>query len=347
MATDERPPTGALVARLLAQPQGFNLFQAISLLERACPELAAVGSGDGDAEAVRLSAVVSLGFQPSDVAKIIQDPTSERGYQLSTPVMSLAGGQGPLPLPFTEMVLERTAARDHATADFLDIFNHRFLSFLYRSRKKHHMGLQWRSPQASSLAACLDSLSRLGLRSAGADAQEDATWLRHAGLVGGAPRSMTGLLTMISDRLNVRATGRQFCGAWRMLERRDIPVLSTRHPQFAPRLGKNAVLGSRVWDQSAGVRITLSQLSVARFRSLLKGGKDYLLLKNLVLRYLQQDISVEIELQLDKKDVAPTVLGQKEPLRLGLTSWLMGAAPRNVSIPPARYTIESHAVPGP
>lgn len=332
MATDERPPISALISRLLAQPQGFNLFQAISLLERAAP--------DGAADSVLLSSVVSLGFEPSDVSKIVQ---IEDKYKLSTPVMTLAGAQGPLPLPFTEMVLERTAARDLAMADFLDIFNHRFLSFLYRSRKKHHMGLQSRSPQASTLAACLDSLSSLGLQSPeGTEAH--STWLRHAGLVGGAPRSMTGLLTMISDRLLVRATGRQFCGAWRMLERRDIPVLSTRHPQSAPRLGKTAVLGNRVWDQSAGVRITLSELSVAKFRSLLKGGKDYELLKNMVLRYLQEDISVEIELQLNKKEVLPTVLGQKEPLRLGLTTWLMGATPRNVNIPSARYTIEAHAI---
>ena len=340
MATDERPPVGALISRLLAQPQRFNLFQAISLLERVRPDAGALGDGDGAAEPVLLSSVVSLGFEPSDIAKVAE--LGEK-FKLSTPVMSLAGAQGPLPVPFTEMVLERTAERDPAMADFLDIFNHRFLSFLYRSRKKHHMGLQWRSPQKSSLAACLDSLSSLGLQSP-ASVEEHTTWLRHAGLVGGAPRSMTGLLAMISDRLLVRATGRQFCGAWRMLERRDIPVLSTRHPQSAPRLGKTAVLGNRVWDQSAGVRITLSELSVAKFRSLLKGGKDYSLLKSMVLRYLQQDISVEIELQLDKKEVLPTVLGQKEPLRLGLTSWLMGSAPRHVSIPPARYTIEAHAV---
>ena len=339
MATDERPPVGALISRLLAQPQGFNLFQAISLLERTRPDAGALGDGDAAAEAIRLSSVVSLGFEPSDVSKVAQ---LEDKYKLSTPVMSLAGGQGPLPLPFTEMVLERTAARDPALADFLDIFNHRFLSFLYRSRKKHHMGLQWRSPQASTLAACLDALSSLGLQSA-RSSDEHTTWLRHAGLAGGAPRSMTGLLTMISDRLHVRATGRQFCGAWRNLERRDIPVLSTRHPQSAPRLGKTAVLGSRVWDQSAGVRITLSGLTVAKFRSLLKGGKEYSLLKSMVLHYLQQDISVEIELQLDKKEVVPTILTQKEPPRLGLTSWLMGSSPRNVNIPPARYTIEAHA----
>ena len=337
MATDERPPVGAVVQRLLAQPHSFNLFQAISLLERFNPQTQDLGTGDGRDEAVRLSAVVSLGFQPSDVAKI---SATERGYLLGTPVMSLAGAQGPLPLPLIEMVLERVAARDRAMADFLDIFNHRLLSFLYRSRKKHHLGLQRRSPLTSSMATCLDALSNLGLQGARGQSAQHATWLRHAGLVGGTPRSMTGLLTMITDRLQVRASGRQFCGAWRALEPRDIPVLSTRHWQSAPRLGKTAVLGSRVWDQSAGIRITLSHLSVQRFRSLLKGGTDYALLREMVLRYLQQDMTVEVELQLDKKEVVPTRLTRKEPPRLGLTTWLLGSAQQRVDIPPARYTIE-------
>ena len=70
--------------------------------------------------------------------------------------LSLAGAQGPLPLPFTEMVLERRAARDRATGEFLDIFNHRFLSFLYRGRKKHHIGLNWAATESSSLAGVLE-----------------------------------------------------------------------------------------------------------------------------------------------------------------------------------------------
>lgn len=337
MATDERPPAGAVIDRLLAQPHGFNLFQAISLLERADLNASDLGTGDGQEEALRLRAVVSLGFQPSDVTKIT---FTDSRYELATAVMSLSGAHGPLPLPFTEMVLERVAARDRAMADFLDIFNHRLLSFLYRSRKKHHVSLQRRSPLQSSLAVCLDALSNLGLQGVRGQMPVHSTWLRHAGLVGGVPRSMTGLLTMISDRLQVRVQGRQFCGAWRSLEPRDIPVLSTRHWHAAPRLGKTAVLGTRVWDQSAGIRLTISHLTVLRFRSLLKGGKDYTLLRDMVLRYLQQDVTVEVELQLDPKEVVPTVLTRKEPPRLGLTSWLLGASPQRIQIPPARYTLE-------
>lgn len=346
MGTDERPPAGALVERLVNRPQGFNLFQAVSLLERASPDLAPVGRGDGETESVRLSSVVSLGFQPSDVSKVSLSPQGGEAYTLSTAVMSLAGAHGPLPLPFTESVLERTAARDHATADFLDIFNHRFLAFLYRSRKKHHIGLNWQSPQTSPLAACLDSLSALGLKAGLRAPLGEAAWLRHAGLLGGAPRSMTGLLAMLSDRLGVSASGRQFCGGWRNLEPRDIARLSARAPSRGPRLGRSAVLGKRVWDQSAGITLELSGLTLRRLRRLLKGGEEHELLKWMVRRYLQQDVGVEMALHVESRELKPSTLGQKEPLRLGWTSWLVSGAPCAGMVAPARFKLHDDAACG-
>ncbi|MDO9360739.1 MAG: type VI secretion system baseplate subunit TssG [Polaromonas sp.] len=341
MGTDERPPAGALVERLVSRPQGFNLFQAISLLERASPNLAPVGSGDGKPESVRLSSVVSLGFQPSDVSRVNAASDEGEAHTLFTAVMSLAGAQGPLPLPFTELVLERTAARDHATADFLNIFNHRFLAFLYRSRKKHHMGLNWQSAQSSALASCLDSLSALGLKAGVRAPQGESAWIRHAGLLGGAPRSMTGLLAMLSDRLGVKARGLQFRGGWRDLEPRDIAKLSARQPVRGPRLGRSAVLGKRVWDQSAGVLIELSSLSLPQLRRLLKGGEQHELMKWMVRRYLQQDVGVEFALQPDIKGIRQSVLGGHEsPLRLGWTSWLVGSTPYSGTVPPARFKLQ-------
>ena len=345
MGTDERPPAGALVERLVDRPQGFNLFQAISLLERVSPQLAAVGKGEGQTESVRLRSVVSLGFQASDVSKVSADAQDGEAYALATAVMSLAGAHGPLPLPFTEMVLERTAARDHATADFLDIFNHRFLAFLYRSRKKHHMGLNWQSPQASSLAACLDSLSALGLKAGVRAPLGETTWIRHAGLMGGAPRSMTGLLAMLSDRLGVRAMGRQFCGGWRNLEPRDVARLTASLPNRAPRLGRSAVLGKRVWDQSAGISIELSGLTLRRLRRFLKGGEEHELVKWMVRRYLQQDVGVEMVLRLEGSQLKPSILGPKEPLRLGWTSWLVGRSPPTAAVAPARFKLHDDAAP--
>jgi len=325
MGTDERPPAGTLIGRLQDRPQGFNLFQAISLLERAAAHAAPVGEGANQPEAVRLGAVVSLGFQPSDVASVSERPPTGEAYMLRSPVMSLAGAQGPLPMPFTELVLERKAARDSATADFLDIFNHRLLSFLYRGRKKHHMGLNWASPEASSLASSLDSLSALGLAAGARGANGESSWLRHAGLMGAAPRSLMGLFALLGDRLGIRVRGSQFQGAWQQLEPRELTRLGGRG-RGVSRLGRSAVLGRRAWYQSAGIRLEFSELPMARLRQFLPGAREHALVRWLVSRYVQQELQVQLVLSPAARDVRRSTLGTAGEMRLGWTSWLATAA---------------------
>ena len=70
MGADVRPPALTLIERLLSRPQGFNLFQAISLIERHAPEKAALGTGVGSDEAAVLRGAVSLAFATSDVASV-------------------------------------------------------------------------------------------------------------------------------------------------------------------------------------------------------------------------------------------------------------------------------------
>ncbi|HEY2024216.1 type VI secretion system baseplate subunit TssG [Paraburkholderia sp.] len=366
MGADDRLPATALIARLIANPQGFDLFQAISLLERAVPHARALGRGNGAGEAVRLSGLVSLAFEPSDVRGVRRgglrdDVRSEvrtearedsrddpavspadaehdaphahpahagrrPAYTLSTAALTLAGANGPLPMPFTELVLEACARRDFATADLLDIFNHRFLSFLYRSRKKHAPGLNWRSPHASALATCLDTLSHLGLRGAQRGPHDERLWIRHAGLLSAAPRSMTGLLALLSDRLRITVRGAQFVGGWREIDAGDSLRLA-RVGSRAPRLGGQSVLGRRAWDQAAGIRIEFADLSRERFAALLPGGRDHALAHWLIRCYLQQDFDVEFVLKLAPQPVS-CALGGSRAARLGWTSWLAGGAHR-------------------
>jgi type VI secretion system protein ImpH len=329
MGADDRLPAVALIARLLERPQGFDLFQAINLLERASPWARSLGHGDGTGEAVRLSGFVSLAFEPSDIRSVRTNAVPAGSYAagstytIATPVLTLAGVNGPLPLPYTEMVLARRAARDPATGDLLDIFNHRFLSFLYRSRKKHAPGLNGRSPDDSALAACLDALGNLGLRDGERGPRGERLWLRHAGLLGSAPRSMTGLLAMLSDRLGLRVRGTQFLGGWREVDPRDSLRL-TRSGSHAPRLGGRGVVGKRAWDQAAGIRIEFLDLPHARFVALLPGGDDHEIAAWLIRCHLPQDLEVQFVLHPAKQRDACAV-GGPSASRLGWTSWLAGS----------------------
>jgi type VI secretion system protein ImpH len=367
MGADDRLPAAALIARLKANPQRFDLFQAISLLERIAPWARPLGRGNGADEAVRLSGHVSLAFEPSDIKSVQvhalatdgvhhaahgEDQATHRvsyapreTYTVVTAALTLAGANGPLPMAFTELVLERSAQRDTATADLLDIFNHRFLSFLYRSRKRHAPALNWSSPHAGALAGALDALSNLGLRSGGHGPRGAHLWLRHAGLLGAAPRSMAGLLAMLSDRLGLAVHGAQFVGGWREIDRADWLCLA-RAGSGAPRLGGVAVLGQRTWDQASGICIEFPDLPKARFDALLPGGDDHALAAWLIRAYLQQDFDVQFVLHLAPQRTA-CAAGGPSASRLGWTAWLGGSRPPHHAPAPVRLAMREAAAPAP
>lgn len=336
MASDERQPAAAVIDRLAANPAGFDLFQAISLIERATPGAQPLGRGNGAGEAVRLRGLVSLAFQPRDIGAVDKAAdgadradragSGGRPFTLTTPVMSLAGAGGPLPLAYTEMLLERRAARDPAMGDLLDSFNHRFLSFLYRGRRKHAPALGGQRPTTSMLAACLDALSNLGLHrgtavaSSATDAARPVPWLRHAGLLGAAPRSMAGLLAMTGDRLGLRVSGTQFIGGWLPVDAGDAVRLGGDGGQAGTALGSGAVLGRRAWDQAAGIRIDVQVPAAGRLQALLPGGRDHALVAGLVRAYAPQPLEARLALHLGARQPAGLGLGT----RLGWTAWLAG-----------------------
>jgi len=333
-----------MITALRAAPQSFNLFQAISLLERSEPARTAVGCGLGLDEAVRLAAQVELGFAASDIASVAASGRAGPPLTLRTAALTLAGAQGPLAAPFTELLLARRRQRDGAGLDFLDIYNQRLLGFWYRARGKHHLALQPATGAAGTLAPLersVDALSGLG-RAEGARAPGGGVgWLRHAGLQGAAPRSMTSLLTLLRDRLGIAFTGRQFMGSWQPLARCDRACLlgpapaagasSARRPGPRLGLGQGAALGARAWDQSAGIALTAPPLAADRFAALLPGGEQYPLLAWLVARHLQRALTVTVSLQLAPLPMcrlagpAADAPGPAMAPRLGRTAWLSGA----------------------
>ena len=360
MGADDRLPAAALIARLKADPQRFDLFQAISLLERAAPWARPLGRGNGLGEAVRLTGHVSLAFEPSDVHSVHETaPAQPEGmpaagsvsyapratWTLSTPVLTLAGANGPLPMAYTELVLERRAQRDMATVDLLDIFNHRFLSFLYRSRKKHAPGLNRRSPHASAIAASLDALSNLGLRDGARGPRDAQLWLRHAGLLSAAPRSMAGLIAMLADRLGLEVRGAQFVGGWREVDSADSLRLA-RAGAGAARLTGVAILGRRTWDQASGICLEFPELTRARFEALLPGGADHALAAWLIRAYLQQDFDVQFVLHLAPQSTA-CAAGGPSASRLGWTTWLGGSRHTTHAPAPVRLAMSEAARPAP
>jgi type VI secretion system protein ImpH len=187
----------------------------------------APGEGvDPKKEIVRFRSAVALDFPTSDIAEVSHDAVSKTpGPNLnsaapaamvdsfkkdSTPAeitvnfLGLAGGLGALDIPTTELILQRKSRSDEALKDFLDIFNHRLVSLLYRIRKHHRVGLGVTAPGEDQISSYLFSLIGLGTANLrGRMLVRDRSLLYYAGILAQSPRSMAGLERILSDYFQV------------------------------------------------------------------------------------------------------------------------------------------------
>jgi type VI secretion system protein ImpH len=303
---------------LFDEPFRFEFYQAVRLLE-ALQARAAEGAGQPQGDPVRFRSRVSFDFPASEIQSIEK---ADGPPQVTVNFLGLAGAMGPLPAPYSEMVLAATARKDRAATDFLDIFNHRLVMLLYRTRQAHRPALTALAPDAGAVARYLFSLIGLGLpqtrKSLGMPAR---SLLHYSGLLLRKPGTAAGLETLLADFFDVPVRVHQFIGLWRALDSAQWTTIGARGRNQA--LGRDAVLGTKVWDQSASVTIALGPLTLERFESFLSGGTGHAELSALARFYLGTEQDAEVHLILKANEVPGSQIGKS---RLGYTSWLRSRA---------------------
>lgn len=294
----------------------FSFLQAVRLLETMHPERTPSGEGiDPASEVVRFRSAVRLDFPPGDVEEI--KAANGRPAEMTVNVMGLAGLHGPLPPSFTELAMERAFSGDRALRDFLDLFNHRLVSLLYRARKKYRPALDPGAPGQGRIASVLLALVGLGTPHLGGRMGiQDRSLLPYAGFLLARPRPTVGLVRLLEDCFGVRVEVAERKGSWHGLEGGDVTRLGSQNRA----LGVSTVLGSRIWDQAARFEVRLGPLSLDQFRSFLPDGHAHRPLASTVRFFIREELDFGLRLTLKAEEVPDLRLGRGA--RLGWTSWL-------------------------
>lgn len=286
---------------------------------------------------VRFKSAVSLKFPTSDISEV-KFKNSPPGRNLEVPanhvleipitemlvnLMGLAGALGPLDMPTTELIIERAAKKDTALKDFLDIFNHRLISLLYRIRKMHRIGLEDEPPGQDKISKYLFSIIGLGTDGLmGRMLVRDRSLLHYAGLLSQQPRSIVGLELILSDYFKIKVKAHQFVGDWYDLDESQWTKIGEKAGQNHV-LGQGAVvLGTRVWDRQAKIEIQLGPLTYQQFLNLIPTGWGYRSLCDLTRFYLGDTLDVSFRLVLKGAELPLPMLGMIDEPVLGWTSWL-------------------------
>lgn len=321
MARKSRSSTDTLTLKDVVQKQGaeFEFHALVKLLEYFSRKSRSIGeSAYPSQESARFRARVSMEFAQSDIAQVVLPKKGSTIPPLvETNFMGIAGAQGPLPIPYTQQLLNQVAVHDTSMRDFLDIFNHRLLSILHRVRKTYWVGVSSANPEDTALGLVLRSfiaenawVNECDLHIRSLLSMALCFWQR--------PRSADQLRLILSIFLRTEVRLHMFEGGWK-----KAPI--TQQTCLGPKgryqsLGRDFVLGKRFWDTSHQFTIIVGPIGLREYYKMLRSTKTFKALVHIVHSFAgsYQQFRVRLHWRADEKP--QWRLGSD--CALGSTTWL-------------------------
>jgi type VI secretion system protein ImpH len=320
---DDRPEFRNLRSMLDEEPFRVHFFQAVRMLQRMEQDRKPVGYFImPQGETIRFSSRTSLAFPPSEICELRR---AENGQMsMTVEFMGLCAAISVMPATYTEFLIARAREKDHAMEDFLNIFNHRMISFFYRGWEKYRFFIEYEKSGEDRLSGRLLDLLGLGTEGLrGRGGVPDDAYLNYVGLLARHVRSAASLQQILEDYFGVQVHIQQFAGAWRKLDPEN-QTCFTGFGGASERLGVGVVAGDEVWDHHGRIRISLGPMRFEKYLKFLPGQDAYHELVAWLKFYSNGSYETEVQLVLAREDAPPCELGsggEKRP-QLGLVSWL-------------------------
>jgi type VI secretion system protein ImpH len=305
------------------EPFRVQFFQAVRMLQRMERDRKPVGHFiTPQGETIRFCSLPSLSFAPSELYSL--ERTEDGQMKMTVQFMGICASISVMPSPYTELVLQRIREKDHAMADFFDIFNHRLISFFYRGWEKYRFFIGYENALEDRMSPRL--LDMLGLGTGGLLGRAgvpDEACLNYVGLLARHVRSAASLQQILEDYFGVTVEMRQFAGTWRKLQPENQTSFSGSGGA-SERLGIGVVAGDEVWDHHGRIRVVLGPMRFEQYLTFLPGQEAHRELCAWLRFFSNRTYETEVQLVLEREDAPRCELGADGPARpqLGLVSWL-------------------------
>jgi type VI secretion system protein ImpH len=322
MADANRTTTAPIISELLRNPQQFSFYQAIRLLVNSVDGGVTPGKAGSPAdEPLRFRPHASMAFPSSDVTRIEERGGNEVSpqYCIDVNFMGLYGPASPLPAFYTEEIIDNSLDQS-PRRDFLDIFHHRAISFLYRSWQKYRYYEQFQADAVDQFSQWM--LSLIGLGEPSLRKGLDLDWERlfaYLGVLSMRGRSVPTLKRIVSHYFRGLPVS---IDEW--VERR-VSIDATQRAYLGRdncSLGLDCTIGEKVRDISGKFRVRIGPLGFDGFREFLPDGARYREFRDLVRFALRDQLEFDVELMLQEQEVPDLTLAHDNPCQLGWSSWL-------------------------
>lgn len=333
----------ALLGRLLARAPTMGFMQFCRLLEACDPDAPGFGTRDTpEHEPVRFRPRRRLGFPAGEMATVeVDDEAPDAPPTVRTTFMGLYGVDAAMPSHMIDEIALREEGHEAVEA-FLDPFNHRIATLLYRAWKKYRYAEGFRAGGVDDHSQSLLCLAGFGWGDKPARAGLPASrMLALLGLLIQRTRTaegLAGVIALAAPRIGVRVD--EF---WAVTTRAGRPKpLTSAPPAIAAArddrrggLGGGYVLGRRIAYRSRAVRVTLRPDDARQAHDLLPGASLHRELLAFIRLYVGVKADVHLRMEVSSRFVPGPVIGaaHADPApRLGWTTVLPAEHVRLIDI---------------
>jgi type VI secretion system protein ImpH len=332
MKPNDLPNVEPLVAALLARAPQMSFMQLCRLLEVRAPDHPGFGTRDTPLhEPVRFGSWPRVGFPAGEVARVeFGDASDDDGPHapptLRTTFMGLYGVDAAVPPHMIDDIVLRAEGHEAVEA-FLDRFNHRLVTLLYRAWKKYRYPESFRPGGSDAHSRNLLCLVGFGWgRKPERAGVPDSRMLALLGLLSlktRTPEGLAGVIALAVPGVDVRVD--EFFPA---VTSAGKPRPLTSHP--------SALESGRLAYRSRAVRVTLRPDNAQHAQDLLPGAWLHRELMAFVQLYVGVKADVHLRMEVSSR-LAPVPMIGIAPVgpapRLGWTTVLPADEERMITIP--------------
>jgi type VI secretion system protein ImpH len=304
MPASQRRYDAGLIGQLLAEPQRFEFFQAVRLIEQVQPP-----------RRLRYRNRLSLAFPPNQIENISDD--GEDIIRITPAFMGMLGSHGVMPLHYSERINRREkTSNDGGPRAFFDMLSHRALDMFYQAWAKHRPECMASPDGGDEFQAMLTALSGA---SASGEVVDHETLAFYAMQIRCRAVSAPLVAGMYSEYFNVPVAVGQLIGAWQELPLADQAVLGTANVD----LDAGVMLGGRIYGCDSRVRLRIGPLDRTRYESFLPGRGAATHLAALLALHCGIGMTYEVRLIQLAADMRGVSLDASGDVRLGVNARML------------------------
>ena len=297
-----------------------HFYRFCQLLEQSQPEVPVIGRHwQVCHEPIRFRPHPGMGFPASEIKGWERPEQSHLPPSIRVTFMGLYGVESPLPAGYTDDITQRREGYE-ATADFLDIFNHRLIAQYYRIWRKYSYPAAFKAGGKDNTSQYLLGLAGLGITGCAENiATPTSRFLALLPVMLLPGRTAQGVRSLVS----LLAPGTR-SEIWHHDKRRVLlkkPLnMSVSQPVT---LKDRPVMGAWAMDVNSQVLLRLTTSSRQEVRGWLPGGDLHTDLLALLNVYLGARLDVRLQLCIDRDllpDACLSSMPQQDDPQLGRTA---------------------------